>query len=163
MPVCVEVAGIAPAASRSRTSRSPTELHHETFRRGEWIRTIDLSVPNGARYQLRYTPKRCRVKGLEMTRAAVTPHGGPSARPACADRSNRQNTSHADQESNLTVSRIWSPARLPRPRRKTEPDGSTVPLRGVEPHPTSFANSRPDPRNSGVMERTAGVAPASPR
>jgi hypothetical protein len=24
--------------------------------RGEWIRTIDLFVPNEARYQLRYTP-----------------------------------------------------------------------------------------------------------
>ena len=52
----------------------------KTLRRGEWIRTIDLSVPNGARYQLRHTPKSCRVKGLEMTRAAVTPHGGPITR-----------------------------------------------------------------------------------
>lgn len=58
MPACVEVEGVAPPASRSRTSRSALELHHETSRRGEWIRTIDLSVPNGARYQLRYTPER---------------------------------------------------------------------------------------------------------
>ena len=102
MPACVEVEGIAPSASRSRTSRSPTELHHETFRRGEWIRTIDLSVPNGARYQLRYTPKSCRVKRLEMTRAAVTPHGGPTlthSRGSCEQA--KRTTTRVNEESNL--------------------------------------------------------------
>jgi hypothetical protein len=119
------VTGIAPAASSSRTTRSAPELHPDGL---VYVAGLAPTIS-----RIRTERPRCwttrrrlrRVTRLEMSPAAVTPHGGPD----------QVRTKHAASESN-TAPRVWNPGSSQTATQK-------VPPRGFEPQPSTFAESCP--------------------